>query len=48
MILKKHLPELLSKTDNEMGNRIKSDYRETISDLLLNKFDKSWTKWANS
>ncbi|PJJ10656.1 alpha-L-rhamnosidase-like protein [Flavobacterium sp. 1] len=46
--LKKHLPELLSDNDNEIGNRIKSDYRETISDLLLNKFDLPWTKWANS
>nr|WP_315198436.1 glycosyl hydrolase [uncultured Flavobacterium sp.] len=46
--LKKHLPELLSENDNEIGNRIKSDYRETISDLLLNKFDLPWTKWANS
>lgn len=46
--LKKHLPQLLSENDNEIGNRIKSDYRETISDLLLNKFDLPWTKWANS
>lgn len=46
--LKKHLPLLLNETDNELGNRIRSDYRQTISDLLLNKFDKSWTKWANN
>ncbi|MFH7019287.1 glycosyl hydrolase [Flavobacterium sp. FlaQc-47] len=46
--LKKELPLLLNETDNEAGNRIRSDYRETIADLLLNKFDKSWTKWANS
>lgn len=46
--LKKHLPELTSTEDSEKGNRIKSDYRETISDLLLNEFDKSWTNWANS
>ncbi|MBS7229686.1 glycoside hydrolase [Flavobacterium psychroterrae] len=45
--LKKELPLLLNETDNEAGNRIRSDYRETIADLLLNKFDKSWTKWAN-
>ncbi len=45
--LKEQLPILLNETDNEMGNRIKSDYRQTLSDLLLNKFDKSWTKWAN-
>ena len=46
--LKKHLPQLLNKEENEIGNRVKSDYRETISDLLLNKFDLPWTKWANS
>jgi hypothetical protein len=46
--LKKQLPLLLSETDNEIGNRIKSDYRQTIGDLLLNKFDKPWTQWANS
>lgn len=46
--LKKQLPLLLNETDNEAGNRIRSDYRQTIGDLLLNKFDKSWTKWAHS
>lgn len=46
--LKKYLPQLLNKEDSEIGNRVKSDYRETISDLLLNKFDLPWTKWANS
>ena len=46
--LKKQLPLLLSETDNEIANRIRSDYRQTIADLLLNKFDKPWTQWANS
>ncbi|MBF4516728.1 glycoside hydrolase [Flavobacterium sp. ANB] len=46
--LKKELPNLLNETDNEIGNRIRSDYRQTIADLLLNKFDKSWTNWAHS
>ncbi len=46
--LKKQLPKLLSKTDNEVDNRIKADYRETISNLLLNSFDKPWTNWAHS
>ncbi len=45
--LKEQLPLLLSETDNELGNRIRSDYRQTLSDLL-NKFDKSWTQWSNS
>lgn len=46
--LKKYMPQLLSKEDVDIDNRIKSDYRETISDLLLNKFDMPWTAWANS
>ncbi|KFF03011.1 glycosyl hydrolase [Flavobacterium reichenbachii] len=46
--LKKELPKLLNEKDNEIGNRIRSDYRQTISDLLLNKFDKTWTDWAHS
>lgn len=46
--LKPFLPSLLDTTDHETGNRIKSDYRETISDLLLNEFNVPWTKWANA
>jgi hypothetical protein len=46
--LKEQLPALLDETDNETSNRIRSDYRQTLSDLLLNQFDNSWTKWANS
>ncbi len=45
--LKPHLPKLLSTTDNELHNRIKSDYRETLGDLLLTEFDRPWTNWAN-
>ena len=46
--LKQQMPLLLNETDNEIGNRIRSDYKQTIADLLLNKFDKSWTSWAHS
>lgn len=46
--LKKELPRLFSKNDSEIENRIKSDYRETLSDLLLNRFDKAWTNWAHT
>jgi hypothetical protein len=46
--LKKELPNLLIKTNTAIANRIKSDYRETLSDLLLNRFDKPWTNWAHS
>ena len=45
--LKPHLPLLLDKNDTEEGKRVKSDYRETISDLLKN-FDNHWTAWGNN
>ncbi|MGY5354495.1 glycosyl hydrolase [Wenyingzhuangia sp. IMCC45467] len=45
--LKPYIPLLLDKKDTEEGNRIKSDYRETISDLL-NNFDNYWTAWGNN
>ena len=46
--LKPYLPLLLKKEDSEEANRVKSDYRETLSDLLLHNFDEPWTKWAHS
>ncbi|HZJ20843.1 MAG TPA: glycosyl hydrolase, partial [Pricia sp.] len=46
--LKPHLDLLVSTTDNEEGNRVKSDYRETLSDLLLTQFDEPWTQWAHA
>lgn len=46
--LKKELPLLLNEKDTEESNRIRSDYRQTIADLLLNKFDKPWTQWAHT
>ncbi len=45
--LKPYLPKLVSKIDNELNNRIKSDYRETLSDLLLTQFDEPWSTWAH-
>ncbi|MAN28164.1 MULTISPECIES: glycosyl hydrolase [Mesonia] len=46
--LKKHLPELFSRMNTELANRVKGDYRETLSDLLLNDFNRPWTDWANA
>ena len=34
-------------SDEEMVARIKSDYRETLSDLVLESFIQPMTKWAN-
>ncbi|PKD17708.1 glycoside hydrolase [Salegentibacter salinarum] len=45
--LKTKLHLLLEDNRSEEGNRVKSDYRETISDLLLEDFNIPWTEWAN-
>lgn len=34
--------------DEEILDRIRSDYRETLSDLVLNSFIKPMTDWASS
>jgi hypothetical protein len=46
--LKKHLQELTGKDSvSEKVARLKSDYRETMSDVLLDNFTNNWTKWAH-
>lgn len=45
--LENHLPELLGDT-TDVNNKVLSDYRETLSDLLLKNFTEQWTNWAHS
>jgi hypothetical protein len=45
--LKEYLPYLESEEETEMVRRVKSDYRETINDLLLTNFTRNWTSWAH-
>ncbi|WP_158855871.1 glycosyl hydrolase [Lunatibacter salilacus] len=45
--LKRHLPELLTKEPNQTSARLKSDYRETIHEMLLENFTQQWTNWAH-
>jgi len=42
--LKVHLPELFSEKPN--AARLKSDYRETIHEMLLGNFTQQWADWA--
>ena len=42
-----YLPALFQKDDPEKNARVLSDYRQTISDLLLEKFTTRWTEWAH-
>ncbi len=46
--LRGHLRELMGKGDAETVARVKSDYRETISDLILERFTIPWARWCNS
>lgn len=46
--LKPYINVLFSDSDNEMGSRIRSDYRQTLSELLLTEFNRPWTKWVNN
>jgi hypothetical protein len=44
--LREHLPALLEPATNDTGARVIADYRETISDLLLETFTAEWRAWA--
>nr|WP_321357723.1 glycosyl hydrolase [uncultured Draconibacterium sp.] len=46
--LKNFLPALFGDLDEDTNNRVLCDYRETISDLLLEKFTIIWANWAES
>jgi hypothetical protein len=46
--LKLHLPDLLKKQRDEKSVRILFDYRQTIADLLLEKFTIPWHNWAQA
>lgn len=44
--LRNHLPALFGKDKPEKNARVLCDYRETISDLLLEEFTIPWRRWA--
>jgi hypothetical protein len=46
--LRQHLPALFGKDTKENNDRVLCDYRETISDLLLEQFTLPWKEWAHS
>ena len=45
--LRDHLPALAGRDTPENNARVLCDYRETMSDLLLDEFTEPWTKWAH-
>jgi len=44
--LRKYLPALCGDDSEEKNSRVLCDFRETISDLLLDRFTLVWRKWA--
>ncbi len=45
--LANHLPALFQKDTPDKNARVLSDYRQTMSDLLLDNFTSHWTEWAH-
>ncbi|WP_202915900.1 glycosyl hydrolase [Pontibacter pamirensis] len=45
--LRLHLRELVSEEHTETVARLKSDYRETMGELLLDHFYEPWNEWAH-
>ncbi|MET0647897.1 MAG: glycosyl hydrolase [Pyrinomonadaceae bacterium] len=45
--LRQELPALLGDGDEERRARVLHDFRETISDLLLERFTAPWREWAH-
>ena len=45
--LRRHLPAFFGRADDEANARVLADYRETISDLLLETFTTEWRAWAH-
>ncbi|MCJ8165957.1 glycoside hydrolase [Pontibacter sp. E15-1] len=46
--LRLYLRELVSEAHTETVARLKSDYRETMGELLLDNFYKPWNAWAHA
>lgn len=45
--LRRHLPALLGKASPRENARVKSDYRETISDMIYDCYIGPWVEWAH-
>jgi len=46
--LQNQLPALFALADAEKNERVLCDYRETISEMLLENFTQPWKAWAHS
>ena len=46
-LLEEYFPEFLDEERSDITARIVSDYRETVSDLLIENFCTQWSNWAH-
>ncbi|ANF51923.1 glycoside hydrolase [Chryseobacterium glaciei] len=46
--LSPYIKYLINNDENEVTTRVKSDYRQTLSELILNNFADNFTNWAHS
>ncbi|MDO7851724.1 glycosyl hydrolase [Hymenobacter convexus] len=46
--LRQHLPALFGKATEDENQRVLTDYRETVSELLLENYTKTWGAWAKT
>ncbi len=44
--LREYLPALIGRDESEYNQRVLCDYRETVSDLILEKYTQRWQDWA--
>ena len=45
--LQAELPALFSKEDNDRANRVKCDYRQTVSEIMAEESLPKWAKWSH-
>ena len=45
--LQEHLDAMFGEANDDRSRRVRSDYRETISDLLTDRFMPPWVNWAH-
>lgn len=45
--LRQHLPALFARASADENARVLTDYRETISELLLENYTQAWATWAH-
>lgn len=45
--LQDHLPAFLGQGNSDTVRRVINDYRETLSDMLLENFTRTWVSWAH-